>query len=399
MPQRIEECLREIFIMNITVKARKENKMDKVVKKLIVVLLAVAMTFSVVTTDRVYAAENTTEAADLGTVTFTIERMTIGQGFYIEPVQVEIKPGYSAKEIFKKALKAAGGTYTASTKGGFYVKSLGNADTGVINIPQEISTMPEYSYTYIGEDGLEHVVSYKVPTNEDNTGNTAENKDLSEYAYSEMAGWMFTINNEPAAESINNISVKDGDVIRLQFSVYGWGADLGYDTESYTGIPKLDMANKDNLLKAIAEVNTQKTYWMAYPNVKIAYDNALKTAGLYNPSQEAVDNALKALQTAQKKPTYPTIKKAAISKVKNVRTYKAKISVKKMSNVRGYQYKYSVSKKFTKSTVKNSTKTSLTTKKLKKKQTCYAKVRAYKLVNGFRIYGNWSKVKSVKIKK
>lgn len=373
--------------------------MNQFTKKLIAGFLAVVITFTVVTTSGVYGVETTTTTTNLGNAVVTIERMTIGQGFYIEPVQVKIKAGDSVKEIFKRALKAAGGTYTASSTGGFYLRSLGNADTGVINIPQEISAMPEYSYTYIGDDELEHVVSYKVPTNDDNTGNSAENKALGEYAYSEMAGWMFTINNEPAAESINKINVKDGDVIRVQFSVYGWGADLGYDTESYTGIPKLNMANKDNLLKAIAEVNVQKTYWMAYPNVKTAYDNALKTAGLYNPSQEAVDNAQKAMEAAKKKPTYPTIKKAAISKVKNVRTYKAKISVKKMTNVRGYQYKYSVSKKFTKSTVKNSTKTSLTTKKLKKKQRCYAKVRAYKLVNGFRVYGNWSKVKSVKIKK
>jgi hypothetical protein len=174
---------------------------------------------------------------------------------------------------------------------------------------------------------------------------------------------------------------------------------LGYDTESYTGIPKLTMANKDNLFKTIADVNAQKTYWMAYPNVKTAYDNALKIAGLYNPSQETVDNAQEALEAAKKKPTYPAINKASISKVKNVKKYKAKICVKKITGVKGYQYKYSVSKKFTKPTIKNSAKIYLTTKKLKKKQRCYAKVRAYKMVNGFRIYGKWSKVKSVKISK
>lgn len=99
----------------------------------------------------------------------------------------------------------------------------------------------------------------------------------------------------PASESVNYIPVKDGDVIRLQFSVYGYGADLGYDTESYTGIPKLQMANRDALLKEVAETNEKKDYWMAYPNVKSAYDKAFQVAKEYNPTQKNVDNALAAL--------------------------------------------------------------------------------------------------------
>ena len=39
-----------------------------------------------------------------------------------------------------------------------------------------------------------------------------------------------------------------------------------------------------------------------------------------------------------------------------------------------------------------------TIKKLKKKK-YYVQVRAYRTVNGKKIYGDWSKVKSVKVKK
>ena len=369
--------------------------MNKVINKFIAVVLAAVMTVSVMTTGEVYATDTT--VTDLGTATLSIERMTIGQGFYVEPVQVQIKEGDSAKEIFKRGLKAAGGTYTASGNGSFYLISLGNADAGVVDIPQEISAMPEYSYTYIGSDEEEHVVTYKVPSTTDNTGNTSENNALGEYAYSEMAGWMFTINNKPAADSINKISVKDGDVIRLQFSVYGWGADLGYDTESYTGIPKISMANKDGLFKKLAEINVKKDYWMAYPNVKAAYDNAFKVAEAYNPSQKSIDDALKGLEAAQKKPTYPSVKRTSINKVKNVRKYRAKIYINKAEGVKGYQYKYSSSIFFKKAKVSITSKTYLLTKPFKKKQKCYAKVRAYKLVNGIRIYGKWSKMKSVRI--
>lgn len=369
--------------------------MNKWAKKFVAGILATAMILSVYTPGYVKGAGE----ENLGTVTFDIERMTIGQGFYMEPVKVEIKAGDNVKTIFKRALKDMGGTYTAIGVKTFYLKTINNADAGTVNIPKEISAMPDYSYTYVGSDGEEHSVSYKAPTSSVNIGNQLENNALGEYSYGEMAGWMFTINNEPASESVNYIPVKDGDVIRLQFSVYGYGADLGYDTESYTGIPKLQMANRDALLKEVAETNEKKDYWMAYPNVKSAYDKAFQVAKEYNPTQKNVDNALAALQGTKKKPTYPTVKTASIKTVKNVRKYKAKIYVNQASGATGYQYKYSVSKSFKKAVVKTTSKTYITTKKLKKKQVCYVKVRGYRVVNGVRIYGKWSKVKTVRIKK
>ena len=45
-----------------------------------------------------------------------------------------------------------------------------------------------------------------------------------------------------------------------------------------------------------------------------------------------------------------------------------------------------------------STDSKYTIKKLKKKK-YYVQVRAYRTVNGKKIYGDWSKVKSVKVKK
>ncbi len=103
--------------------------------------------------------------------------------------------------------------------------------------------------------------------------------------------------------------------------------------------------------------------------------------------------------TPQETTTIPTIKKVSVKSVKNSKKGKAKISIKKLSNISGYQYKYSTSKKFKKATVKNSSKTSLTTKKIKKGKTVYVKVRAYVKANGTKYYGAWSKVKKVKIKK
>ncbi len=76
---------------------------------------------------------------------------------------------------------------------------------------------------------------------------------------------------------------------------------------------------------------------------------------------------------------------------------------KTVSGVTGYEVMYSTSKKFTKKTTKTITikkaKTKKTTiKKLSKGKKYYVKVRAYKTVNGKKIYGAFSSVKNVKVK-
>lgn len=93
----------------------------------------------------------------------------------------------------------------------------------------------------------------------------------------------------------------------------------------------------------------------------------------------------------------------AIKSLKSVKTKTATLVWAPVSGANGYQVKYSTSKKFTKKTTKSVTvkkqKTKkVTLKKLKKGKKYYIKLRAYKTVNGKKIYGSYSKVKSVKVK-
>lgn len=95
-----------------------------------------------------------------------------------------------------------------------------------------------------------------------------------------------------------------------------------------------------------------------------------------------------------------TVKKASISKLKNVSGKKAKVTLKKVSGANGYQIVYSTSKKFKSAKKTTATKTSVTLKKLKKGKTYYVKVRAYKLDSaGKKVYGKYSASKQVMIKK
>lgn len=91
--------------------------------------------------------------------------------------------------------------------------------------------------------------------------------------------------------------------------------------------------------------------------------------------------------------------KVKVSKAISQKGGKIKISWKKAKGVSGYEICYAKNKTFKKGkkvvTVKSSAK-SRTIKKLSKNQTYYIKIRAYKKINGNKVYGAWSNKKSVK---
>lgn len=111
-------------------------------------------------------------------------------------------------------------------------------------------------------------------------------------------------------------------------------------------------------------------------------------------------------------PTVPTqavvqtkkkITKPKKAKIKKVKGYKKALEVRyaKVSGASGYQIQVATDKKFKKNkktvTAKKS-KTKVKISKLKKKKKYYVRIRAYKSVSGKKVYGAWSKVKTVKTK-
>ena len=114
-----------------------------------------------------------------------------------------------------------------------------------------------------------------------------------------------------------------------------------------------------------------------------------------------------AAATEQYKAAKKTIKitvnpnQSIISKVTSKKKDQVTLTWKKDGKVTGYQVVYGANRGFTKNVtivaVKKNTKTSLTLKKVKN-QKVFVKVRAYKTVNGKKMYGKFSAVKSVKVK-
>ena len=113
---------------------------------------------------------------------------------------------------------------------------------------------------------------------------------------------------------------------------------------------------------------------------------------------EAAKKAAAAKAEAEKKAKAKPAR-ATVKSTKNVKGRKVSLTIKKIKDAKGYQIRYCDNKRFQGYIQKNTTKTKYTLKRLEKKSTCYVKVRAYKVYKGKKIYGSWSKVKRVKIKK
>ena len=97
-------------------------------------------------------------------VYFTVEKLTIGQGLLVEPVKVDMEDGDTVAHIFGKVMAAKGMGYDAGDDiSSFYLTNIKKADSGKIDIPKAIATMPDYIDTYNSK-------TYKAPTNENNDG-------------------------------------------------------------------------------------------------------------------------------------------------------------------------------------------------------------------------------------
>ena len=112
-----------------------------------------------------------------------------------------------------------------------------------------------------------------------------------------------------------------------------------------------------------------------------------------NPSEKEDENS----------DTEVTVSKPTLKSVKAIKKgHKIKVSWKKVSNASGYQVCWYKDKKCKKTVAKkninNANTTTYSGKGFKKGKKYYVRVRAYKNVNGSKIYGKKSNIKSVKAK-
>jgi len=128
---------------------------------------------------------------------------------------------------------------------------------------------------------------------------------------------------------------------------------------------------------------TPKTGDKTKVTIKVKCEGGSGNSSSGTNSQGSVDKPAKV-----KELTYTKVKKRVI-----------KLTWKKVKDADGYRIKYSTNRKLKNSKIKTTTKKKIKIKNLKKGRTYYIKVRAYKVVNGDKLYGKWSKKLKVKIAK
>lgn len=343
------------------------------------------------------------KAATGGKVYVTVEKFTLGQGYLVEPTEVEIAEGEKASSVLEKVLKANGYQYSLYDEV-WYLAGIKNADSGTVKVPSCIQS--KWGSNLSCKSG----------------------KDLFQYDYSSQSGWMYFVNNESPSVSADGYTLKNGDVVRLCFTLYGWGGDLGCEYDKYLVLP-----NMDTLIKRMAIFNANKAICVE-KGYQTAYNEALalaknmdayvikddksnqsqmtaKIQNAYNklPSDETVVQ-LKAEKAAAKaaakaaeaqKILKYTPKAPTLKTVKSKKTRTATLTWNKNKKATGYVIymstkKSSGYKKIT--TIKKWNKITYTKKKLKKNKKYYFKLKAYKTVSGKKYYSAYSNVKKVKVK-
>ena len=96
-----------------------------------------------------------------------------------------------------------------------------------------------------------------------------------------------------------------------------------------------------------------------------------------------------------------SVKVAKLSKPKSPKKGQIKASWKKQTDADGYQIQYGLKKNFKGAKSKNVNKnktTSVTLKKLKSGKKYYIRIRSFKKVSGKKVYSDWSKAKTIKVK-
>ncbi|RXZ82090.1 DUF4430 domain-containing protein [Paenibacillaceae bacterium] len=244
--------------------------LQKTGRKFIALSLTLLMIFSLFSPTAVMAAAVVSDAKDVeGYVTISVEKFTLGQGYIVEPIRVPLHEGDNAAAVITELLGEGGYENSGSVDSGFYLSKIYDPGAGAVN-------PPSYILQAIGEDQI---------------GDRADADWLGQFDYTDQSGWMFAVNHTFPDVGASVASIKSGDVIRWQYTVYGYGGDLGGYNAFY------DPANKDALTKKVAEINsrTDKTEILAEDAVRSAYDNAYDVLTNIESSQLVVDNALKEL--------------------------------------------------------------------------------------------------------
>ncbi len=382
-------------------------------------------------------------AAEEVTVYVSVEKFVLGQGYVVTPTKRKAAAGSKVFDIVETLLKeenyTIGKHYDKNM--GWYLEGIDGADNGKTQVPQAVRNLSGYGYGTAYPSG-----ELPVTENEDYPGLYQIN---SYQAEGSMSGWCYYVNNYFADVGMDKYTVKDQDVIRLQFTICDGDLALIGDIDSgtkslamikgYLGNKSLNTQvksvydkyvkslsdmdqGKDAVLqlqkdleatvKALQEADKVCTKINALGTVTLAQESAVSAArkacnALNKEAKSYLSSAvLSRLTDAEKKIT--TLKEAKkytpakvkISKISSTKK-KVKLTWKKISSASGYEIQMSTKKAsgFKKiATIKKAKTVTYTKKKLPSKKVRYFRIRAYRKVGKKTYKGPFSTTKKIKVK-
>lgn len=227
-------------------------------------------------------------------VVVSMDAQTIGLGYMIKPTIVHTTKYTKASEVITDAIVENIKTkYGLDLKG--YVTKHESEPAGTYAYMNTGSVLSDFylAQVYWPNQTNAKIAQYILDVcgdkiSETQVENDKQGKYLGEFDYYNMSGWMYSISNigDSKLPSFPGVGaagwrLRDGEVMRWQFTVYGYGADLNADNsawgqESITG----DSGDKTALTYKIAQMreeykdaSTDKTYK--------AGDDVLETSRIY----------------------------------------------------------------------------------------------------------------------
>ena len=211
------------------------------------------------------------------TITLSVERFSLGGGFIHEPETVNFMPGENYATIIPRALKSWGlePDATGGSENYYLAGVKGIKDCGTGNIPEVVRNLLQKK---------------QYPVEASRHTNAMYEKD-----YTSGSGWMYTVNNVMVDVGMSGKYAKDGDVVRLMFTL-ALGTDLmGIDQYATPPQTYYTTADKSALLKLMAEANANRTLWGRVDGFIAAYTDAVSVMAQMNAGQNDVADAVRAL--------------------------------------------------------------------------------------------------------
>ena len=219
----------------------------------------------------------------VGKAVFTVEALSLGGGYIIEPCYVDIIEGENAAQALARLLEEKGFTYdnTGSLESGFYLSHIqGDA---LADIDPTGDSVPQALREKLEEKGFD------IQPRTDETS-------LGEFDYTSGSGWMYCLKNVFPNVGFADSYLSEGDVVRVQFTL-AYGSDIGGGHAMGTGgsAGYYEVANKDALTRRVAAINAEieaNPYYLEQNCLTKAYDTAMDVLTTLYVSQADVDAAL-----------------------------------------------------------------------------------------------------------